>query len=70
MDLVLNNLQRLICHKTQTTNQNKIVQKQLKYESCYLPMSYRLIVGQTVLFIIGIATNLNGKLNSNQLYSA
>ena len=23
MDLVLNNLQRLICHKTQTTNQHK-----------------------------------------------
>ena len=24
MDLALNNLQRLICHKTQTTNQNKM----------------------------------------------
>ena len=28
MDLALNNLQMLICHKTQTTNQPTIIEKQ------------------------------------------
>ena len=56
MNLALNNLQRLICHKTKQTYQTK------RYESNYPPSSYEQIEEQTELINLGLATSLEGKL--------
>ena len=46
MDLALNNLQRLICHKTQQTNKPKttaiIVCKQINSNSFKIKITYKL----------------------------
>ena len=36
MDLALNNLQKLICHKTQTTNQSTKIDKIQQNSKCWL----------------------------------
>ena len=40
MDLVLNNLQRLICHKTQTTKQNLLSLAQKEHSRTFLLWQY------------------------------